>query len=69
MLLVVTKNVERALFALYIIKNKVRNSMSDKLLNGCLVITIEHDMFSIISEADIVSLLEPIALPSATGSR
>jgi hypothetical protein len=69
MLLVVTKNVERALFALYIIKNKVRNSMSDKLLNGCLVITIEHDMFSIISEDDIVSLLEPIALPSATGSR
>jgi len=34
--------------------NKVRNSMSDRLLNDCLVTFIEHDIFSSVSEDDII---------------
>jgi len=40
--------------ALCLVKNKVRNSMSDRLLNDCLVTFIERDIFSSVSEDDII---------------
>jgi len=43
---VVTASVKRVFSALCLVKNKVRNSMSDKLLNDCLVTFIECDIFS-----------------------
>jgi hypothetical protein len=47
-------SVERVFSALCLVKNKVRNSMSDRLLNDCLVTFIECDIFSTISKDDIV---------------
>ena len=40
--------------SLSLVKNKVRNSMGDELLNHCLVTFIERDMFLKVSEEDIV---------------
>jgi hypothetical protein len=51
---VATASVERVFSALCLVKNKVRNSMSDRLLNDCLVTFIERDIFSTVSEDDIV---------------
>jgi hypothetical protein len=51
---VATSSVERVFSALYLVKNKVRNSMSDRLLNDCLVTFIERDIFSSVSEDDII---------------
>jgi hypothetical protein len=47
-------SVERVFSALCLVKNKVRNSMSDRLLNDCLVTFIELDIFSTVSKDDIV---------------
>jgi hypothetical protein len=51
---VATTSVERVFSALCFVKNKVRNSMSDRLLNDCLVTFIERDIFSTVSKDDIV---------------
>jgi hypothetical protein len=37
--------VERVFSAMSLVKNKLRNSMGDKLLNHCLVTFIERDVF------------------------
>jgi hypothetical protein len=55
-LLVATVSVERAFFAMSLLKNKLRNSMSDDLLNYCLVIFIERALFLEVSEDDIVGV-------------
>jgi hypothetical protein len=39
-----------------LVKNHLRNRMSDQLLNDCLVTFIERDIFSNVSEDDIVNL-------------
>jgi len=46
--------VERVFSALCLVKNKVRNSISDRLLNNCLVTFIECDIYSSVSEDDII---------------
>jgi hypothetical protein len=51
---VATANVERVFSAMSLVKNKLRNSMGDKLLNYCLVTFIERDMFLKVSEDAIV---------------
>jgi len=51
---VATASVERVFSALCLVKNKLRNSMSDRLLNDCLVTFIERDIFSTVSEDGIV---------------
>jgi hypothetical protein len=51
---VATASVERVFSALCLVKNKVRNSMSDRLRNDCLVTFIERDIFSYVSEDDII---------------
>jgi len=47
-------SVERVFSALCLVKNKVRNSMSDSVLNDCLVTFIERNIFSSLSEDDII---------------
>jgi hypothetical protein len=38
-------NVERVFSTISLVKNKLRNSMGDELLNHCLVTFIERDVF------------------------
>jgi hypothetical protein len=42
---VATATAERALSAMNIIKNRMRNRMGDDWLNNCLVTYIEKDVF------------------------
>ena len=51
---VATTSVERVFSAMNLVKNKLRNSMSDDLMNNCLVTFIERDVFLKVSEEDIV---------------
>ena len=51
---VATATVERAFSAMTFVKNKLRNSMGDQLLNDCLVTYIEKDVFATVSDDDIV---------------
>jgi hypothetical protein len=37
------------------VKNRLRNMMNDSLLDDCLVILIERDIFLIVKEEDIIS--------------
>ena len=51
---VATANVERVFSAMSLVKNKLRNSMGDKLLNHCLVTFIEREVFLKVSDDVIV---------------
>ena len=51
---VVTATVERAFSAMTYVNNKLRNSMSDKLLNNTLLTFIERDFFSRVVNDDII---------------
>jgi len=53
---VATASVERVFSAIRLVKNHLRNRMGDQLLNDCLVTFIERDIFSNVSEDDIVNL-------------
>jgi hypothetical protein len=55
-LLVATTSVERVFSAMTLVKNHLRNHMSENLLNDCLVTFIERDIFSNVSEDDIIHL-------------
>ncbi|XP_074301377.1 uncharacterized protein LOC141632761 [Silene latifolia] len=52
---VATTSVERAFSAMTYIKNKVRNSMRDALLNNNLVTFIERDLFCNVTDDEIVN--------------
>lgn len=51
---VATAFVERVFSSMSFVKNKMRNSMGDKLLNHCLVTFVEREMFLKVSEDVIV---------------
>ena len=51
---VAVASVERVFSAMSLVKNKLRNSMGDDLLNHCLVTFIERDVFLEVSEDAIV---------------
>ena len=51
---VATASVERAFSAMSLVKNKLRNKMSDSLLDDCLVTFIERDIFFEVDEGDII---------------
>ena len=51
---VATANVERVFSSMRLVKNKLRNSMGDDLLNHCLVTFVERELFLKVSEDDIV---------------
>ncbi|XP_051144112.1 uncharacterized protein LOC127260421 [Andrographis paniculata] len=52
---VATATVERSFSAMTTIKNKLRNSMGDQLLNDCLVTFLERGVFTKVSINDIVN--------------
>ena len=49
-----TATVERVFSGLNPVKNQTRNRMCDELLNDCLVTFLEREIFSNISEDDII---------------
>ncbi|KAL3639795.1 hypothetical protein CASFOL_014763 [Castilleja foliolosa] len=51
---VATAGVERVFSGMTFVKNKLRNSMGDQLLNDCLVTFIEKEVFLLISDDSIV---------------
>ncbi|XP_021725924.1 zinc finger MYM-type protein 1-like [Chenopodium quinoa] len=51
---VATTSVERVFSAMTCVKNKLRNSMGDQLMNDCLVTFIEKDVFLRVSDEKIV---------------
>ena len=51
---VATAFVERVFSSMSFVKNKMRNSMGDELLNHCLVTFVEREMFLKVSEDVIV---------------
>ena len=55
LLSVATASVERIFSAMTFIKNKLRNKMGDNLLDDCLVIFIERDIFLQLSEEEIIN--------------
>ena len=50
--------VERVFSGLNLVKNQMRNHMGDELLNDCLVTFLEREIFSNISEDDIVMAMK-----------
>ena len=53
-LLVATTTVERAVSAMNIIKNRLRNKIGDQWMNDCLVTYIEKDIFKTIKCEEIM---------------
>ncbi|PIN22669.1 hypothetical protein CDL12_04614 [Handroanthus impetiginosus] len=51
---VATATVERAFSAMAIIKNRLRNRMSDQFMNDCLITYIEKDIFSRVDNESIM---------------
>ncbi|XP_021737592.1 uncharacterized protein LOC110737558 [Chenopodium quinoa] len=51
---VATASVERVFSAMTCVKNKLRNSMGDQLMNDCLVTFIEKDVFLRVSDEKII---------------
>jgi hypothetical protein len=51
---VATTSIERAFSAMNFVKNRLRNRMSDELLDDCLVIFIERGVFLNMKEKDII---------------
>ena len=49
-----TATVERVFSGLNLVRNQTRNRMCDELLNDCLVTFLEREIFSNISEDDII---------------
>ncbi|KAL8507203.1 hypothetical protein ACS0TY_017928 [Phlomoides rotata] len=52
---VATASVEKAFSTMTYVKNKLQNSIGDQILNDCLVTYIERDVFSKISNDDILN--------------
>ena len=50
--------MERVFSGLNLVKNETRNHMCDELLNDCLVTFLEREIFSNISEDDIVMAMK-----------
>ncbi|KAK9665781.1 hypothetical protein RND81_14G135800 [Saponaria officinalis] len=51
---VATVSVERVFSSMKYVKNYLRNSMSDELLNNCLIPYIEKDFFAQVSDDDVI---------------
>jgi hypothetical protein len=51
---VATTGVERVFSAMVLVKTKLENKMGDNLLDDCLVIFIERDIFFEVDEDDII---------------
>ncbi|XP_066385371.1 uncharacterized protein [Miscanthus floridulus] len=53
---VATASVERVFSAMVFVKTKLRNKIEDSLLDDCLVIFIERDIFFEVDEYDIINI-------------
>ena len=51
---VATASVERVFSGMTIVKDKLRNSMGDQMLNDCLITFLESDLFSNVKLDDII---------------
>jgi hypothetical protein len=54
---VATASVERVFSAMILVKTRLRNKMRDSLLDDCLVIFIERDIFFEVDEDDIIKTI------------
>ncbi|XP_066311672.1 uncharacterized protein [Miscanthus floridulus] len=61
--LVATASVERVFSALVIVKTKTRNRIGDTVLDDCLVIFIERDIFFQVDEDDIIETFMSLRKP------
>ncbi|XP_021751901.1 uncharacterized protein LOC110717496 [Chenopodium quinoa] len=52
---VATASVERVFSGMKHVKDKLRNSMGDQMLNDCLITCLENDLFSNVSMEDIIN--------------
>lgn len=52
---VATASVERVFSRMMQVKDKLRNSMGDQMLNDCLITYLERDLFLNVSMDDIVN--------------
>ncbi|XP_057543878.1 uncharacterized protein LOC130823270 [Amaranthus tricolor] len=59
---VATASVERVFSAMTFVKNKLRNSMGDQLVNDCLVTYIEKEVFLQVSDEKIIGYLHWILM-------
>ncbi|XP_070040361.1 uncharacterized protein [Nicotiana tomentosiformis] len=57
---VATTSVERALSSMKLIKNDLRNSISEEFLNGCLVCNIERKLFATVNNDAIIDLFHKV---------
>ncbi len=55
-LLVASISIDGVFSILSLVKTKLRNNICDDLLNHCLVIYTERDIFSKVSEEDIIKI-------------
>ena len=51
---VATATVEKAFYAMKIMKNRLRNRMEDEWMNDCLLVYIEKDIFNSIVDETIM---------------
>ena len=57
---VATASVERCFSAMNIVKNILRNKMGEKFMSDCLVCYVEKDIFSTITNADVIDIFKKI---------
>ena len=55
---VATASVERCFSAMNVVKKKLRNKMGDQFMSDCLVCYVEKDMFSAISNDEVIDLFK-----------
>ena len=53
-----TASVERVFSSMTYVKNKLRNSMGDKLLNDSLITFLESDLFARVSDDDVLECFQ-----------
>lgn len=55
---VATASVERCFSAMNIVKKKLRNKMGDQFMSDCLICYVEKDLFSAITNDEVVGLFK-----------
>ena len=61
---VATTSVERCFSAMNVVKKKLRNKMGDQFMSDCLICYVEKDMFSTISNDEVIDLFKKMKFRS-----
>jgi hypothetical protein len=61
---VATASVERCFSAMNVVKKKLRNKMGDQFMSDCLICYVEKDMFSTISNDEVIDLFKKMKFRS-----